>query len=86
MYDARVRTTRPQEIIATQVIGALKARRDALGWSQRALARKAGIDPKTVNLIERGVRNPTLHTLLLLASAMEQNLWPLLRNAELGEP
>jgi transcriptional regulator with XRE-family HTH domain len=70
-----------QEIVR-DVIGSLKTHREALGWSQRALASKAGVDPKTVSLIERGVRSPTLFTLSLLASAMDFPLWRLMRDAE----
>jgi transcriptional regulator with XRE-family HTH domain len=40
------------------------------GWSQRSLAGRAGVDPKTVNLIERGERSPTLFTMKLLADAL----------------
>jgi len=53
-----------------------------LGWSQRRLAAKAGVDPKTVSLIERGVRSPTLFTLVLLANAMDLPLSAVLRDAE----
>ena len=70
-----------QEIVR-DVIGSLKIRREALGWSQRALASKAGVDPKTVSLIERGIRSPTLFTLSLLASAMDFPLWRLMKDAE----
>lgn len=70
-----------QEIVR-DVIASLKIRREALGWSQRALASKAGVDPKTVSLIERGIRSPTLFTLSLLASAMDFPLWRLMKDAE----
>lgn len=63
-------------------ISILKKRREAVGWSQRALAIRAGVDPKTVNLIERGVRSPTLFTLALLASALDISLAEILARAE----
>ena len=66
-------------------MGALRLRREALGWSQRYLASKAGVDPKTVNLIERGIRSPTLFTLSLVASAMNAPLWSILREVETKE-
>ncbi len=75
----------PQELaekMVRSVVESLHQRREALGWSQRALATKAGLDPKTVNLIERGVRSPTLFTLSLLACAMEVSLAETMKNAE----
>ena len=70
------------QIIVQEVVGALKRRREALGWSQRHLASQAGVDPKTVNLIERGIRSPTLFTLSLVAAAMNAPLWTILRELE----
>ena len=70
-----------QEIVR-DVIGSLKTQRESLGWSQRTLASKAGVDPKTVSLIERGICSPTLFTLSLLAAAMEFPLWRIMKDAE----
>jgi transcriptional regulator with XRE-family HTH domain len=72
---------RSQELVH-HVVRDLKARRESVGWSQRALARKAGVDPKTVNLIERQIRSPTLLTLCLLASALEIPFWRMMKDAE----
>lgn len=72
---------REAEKFVQDVVGTLKIHRESLGWSQRALASKAGVDPKTVSLIERGVRSPTLFTLSLLASAMDQPLWKVMKDA-----
>jgi len=72
-----------QEIVRS-VIGSLKARREVLGWSQRALAGRAGVDPKTVSVIERGIRSPTLFTLTLLSTALGLPLWKVLKDAEKG--
>jgi transcriptional regulator with XRE-family HTH domain len=66
-----------------KVVGLLKIQRESLGWSQRTLASKAGVDPKTVSLIERGVRSPTLFTLSLLATAMGQPLWKIMKEADI---
>ena len=73
--------TKTQKLVQ-DVVEALKIRRELLGWSQRTLAGKAGVDPKTVSLIERGARSPTLFTLSLLASALEAPLWQIMRSAE----
>ena len=68
--------------IVHQVVDLLKQQREALGWSQRALAARAGLDPKTVNLIERKDRSPTLFTLALLSEAMGIQLSKLLEQSE----
>ncbi|HIS36979.1 TPA: helix-turn-helix transcriptional regulator [Candidatus Scatousia excrementigallinarum] len=42
--------------------------------SQLNLATKAGISPDTVNMIERGVGNPTLFTIISIAKALDVDL------------
>jgi transcriptional regulator with XRE-family HTH domain len=74
---------RVAEKFVQEVVGSLKIRRESLGWSQRTLASKAGVDPKTVSLIERGIRSPTLFTLALLASALSQPLWKTMKDVEI---
>ncbi len=81
--NGNVSDRKSQEIVL-EVIGSLKARRESLGWSQRGLAGRAGVDPKTVSVIERGIRSPTLFTLSLLATAMGYPLWRILKDAESG--
>jgi transcriptional regulator with XRE-family HTH domain len=80
VYTGFVREAEAQKIVQ-DVVGLLKIHREMLGWSQRTLASKAGVDPKTVSVIERGIRSPTLFTLSLLASAMGQPLWEVMKNA-----
>lgn len=70
------------EKLVEKVVESFRIRREFLGWSQRGLAGKAGVDPKTVSLIERGIRSPTLFTLSLLAYAMDVPLWQLMKDAE----
>lgn len=64
------------------VVSLLKQQRESMGWSQRSLASRAGLDPKTVSLIERGDRSPTLFTLSLLSAAMGVRLSKVLQDAE----
>lgn len=45
----------------------LRARREALGWSQAELAEKVGISANYVGVLERGLKLPTLDTLVVLA-------------------
>lgn len=73
---------REAEKFVQEVVGSLKIQRESLGWSQRTLACKAGVDPKTVSLIERGIRSPTLFTLSLLSSAMDHPLWKIMKDSD----
>ncbi len=56
---------------ATQVLGErLRARREALGLSQEALAHQADIHWTFLGQVERGRRNLSLHNLLKLAAGL----------------
>ena len=44
--------------------------REARGVAQERLARAAGLDRTYVSMIERGVRSPTIRTLVRLADAL----------------
>jgi transcriptional regulator with XRE-family HTH domain len=48
----------------------IRARREALGLSQAALAEKVGITPNYVSNLERGLKLPTLDTLVAIAKAI----------------
>jgi len=49
----------------------IRHRRVELGFSQEALAEKALLHRTYVGTVERGERNPTLLTILVLAEALE---------------
>ena len=48
----------------------IKARRDALGWSQRKLARLAGVEGSHIAFIEAGRRRPSLSVLFRLSRVL----------------
>ena len=52
----------------------LKAARDLRKLTQRDLAKKSGLGPTYIHLLEKGVRNPSLLALLGLARALRVNL------------
>src|SRR5215208_4054815 len=58
----------------------LKRLRAEKGLSQARLAARAGLDPSTVNQIERGARDPSPATLHKLADALEVGLVELLED------
>jgi transcriptional regulator with XRE-family HTH domain len=51
----------------------LRAQREAVGLTQAALAEKAGVTSNYVGVLERGLKLPTLDTLIVLAKALDVN-------------
>jgi transcriptional regulator with XRE-family HTH domain len=51
----------------------LRAQREALGWTQAKLAERAGVSPNYIGVLERGLKLPTLDTLVLLAKALDMS-------------
>ena len=60
----------------------LRSRRDALGWSRRRLSDEAGVSARYVEMLERGERQPTLETMLLLGRALGEPAWKTVRVVE----
>ena len=63
----------------------LRARRLELQVSQEELAAMAGLDRTYVSQLERGIGNPSLRTLSLLATALKMELSELLASQPKGE-
>jgi transcriptional regulator with XRE-family HTH domain len=59
--------------VAVAFGGVLRTARDIVGLSQEQLAEAADIDRTYPSLLERGLRQPTLHMLLRLATAVEMD-------------
>jgi transcriptional regulator with XRE-family HTH domain len=58
---------------------------DALGMTQAALGRRAGMDPAVISDYARGLRNPTLQTIAALARAIDREPWEFVRGPLPGE-
>ncbi len=61
---------------------AVRERRKELNLSQEALSFKAGYHVTYVSQIERGVKSPTVRTMLVMADALEIPLSELMLRAE----
>jgi len=59
----------------------LRERRERLGLSMNEVARRTGLAQQTVSFVERGMRMPTLDTLLRITGALDLDLWMVLREA-----
>lgn len=57
---------------------AIRTIRAARSLTQRSLAKKAGLDPSYVSLLERDQRDPTLKTLVEVSRALEVPLYLLI--------
>ena len=60
--------------VCSGVAKIFKAEREKRRLSMTTLAAKAGLSQQMVSYVERGIRNPTLETLLRLAEALEIDL------------
>lgn len=63
---------------------AVRKRRTAAGLSQEALASAARVHPTYVSLLERGLRDPRLTSILKIAAALGIPAATLVRDAETG--
>ena len=84
-YPLLVALDRP-EIVCTAAVRLLREKREALGLSMSAVAAKAGLSHTMVSRVERGLRKPTLDTVIRMAGAMNIEFWPLLKSAESTAP
>lgn len=60
----------------------VRRRRLAAKMSQETLAAEAACHPTYISLVERGLRNPSLDTILRLAEALNCPAWKLIRETE----
>ena len=72
------------ELYTASVGRVLKAQRKQKGLSQEELAHRVGLDRTYISLLERGLRQPTLGTIVRISSALE--IQPEDFVAELGRP
>ena len=73
--------TLPRDRIASLLVAALRQRRESLGLSMNRLAAESGLSLAMISFVERGMRKPTLDTLLRIAGALDVELWKLLKKA-----
>jgi transcriptional regulator with XRE-family HTH domain len=64
------------------VAARLRAHRERVGTSARALARKVGVSPSLVSQIENGRANPSVATLYAIVSALDISLDELFADSE----
>ena len=70
-----------REAIGAAVIETLRKERKRQNLSMIQLAEKAGLSQPMISLVERGMRKPTLDTLLRIAKVLEVNLGRVIEKA-----
>jgi len=66
-----VASDKSQQAVCSRVANILKRERVKRGLSMSRVAEGAGLSQQMVSYVERGMRNPTLETLLRIAAAIE---------------
>ena len=79
--DTRVVNNNLLESIGSRVVEILKKERTKQGVSMTRFAEQAGLSQSMISLSERGLRKPTLDTLLRISFVLEIDLAKVLRKA-----
>ena len=69
------------EIICQNVAGLLRLEREKQNLSMNEIAQRAGLSQQMVSYVERGMRNPTLETMLRMSAALGIDLGNLIKKA-----
>jgi transcriptional regulator with XRE-family HTH domain len=67
--------------ICARVVAGLRNGRIQARMPMIQLAEKSGLSVAMISYVERGLRSPTLDTLLRMAGALDIDLWKLLKKA-----
>lgn len=82
VYDGAVGQNILRDAVARHVILLILKRRKEQGLSMAVVAQRSGLSQGMVSLVERGLRNPSLETLLRLEEALEMDLADVLKAAK----
>ena len=72
--------------VVLEVARLLRSERIRQGISMDRLAQKASLSQPMISYVERGMRNPTLDTLLRIANALDVDLSKLIKRASTARP
>lgn len=75
-------TQRYFDALAAEVAAIFRAERIRRGLSMNAVAERGGLSQQMVSYVERGMRNPSLDTMLRMAAALEIDLGNVLQRAQ----
>lgn len=72
---------RNAQALCAKAISLLQEERKRRKLSKYFVAQQSGLSPQMVGYVERGMRNPTLETLLRMAEAMNVNFEDIIKQA-----
>ena len=81
-YLLCVAVDKSQQAVGSRVAQILRRERKKRGLSMNQVAERAGLSQQMVSYVERGMRNPTLETLLRITAAMDVNLAKVIGRAQ----
>jgi transcriptional regulator with XRE-family HTH domain len=81
LYFSGVASNKSQQAVCSRVARLLRQEREKRGFSMNLVAERAGLSQQMVSYVEREMRNPTLETLLRIASALEIDLSKVIQSA-----
>ena len=67
--------------VCLQVIRLLQEERERRGLSKYVVAERAGLSQQMIGYVERGLRSPSLETIVRLAAGLEVDLAEIIRQA-----
>jgi transcriptional regulator with XRE-family HTH domain len=76
-------STAAREAICSAVASIMKEERIKRGLSMTTVAARAGLSQQMISYVERGMRNPTLDTLLRVADVLNVSLDDIIHRAKL---
>lgn len=76
-----VSADRLRQSVCSHVARILREKREERGLSMTELAHRAGLSQAMISFVERELRNPTLDTLLRIASVLKVDLADVLKRA-----
>ena len=68
--------------ICVQIIRLLREERERCGLSKYVVAKRSGLSQPMISYVERGLRNPTLETVLRMADALGMDFAELVKRAQ----
>lgn len=73
--------TNPSRRVVAAVARLLKEERMRRQISMTQVAQQSGLSQQMISYVERGMRNPTLDTLLRISAVLRVDLWKVLKTA-----
>jgi transcriptional regulator with XRE-family HTH domain len=76
-----VSKTNPSRRIVAAVARLLKSERMRQQISMTQIAEQSGLSQQMISYVERGMRSPTLDTLLRISAVLDVDLWNIIKDA-----